>query len=88
MRARTGETANRSTSSLRAATVVGSAPRPEPISMSYDLPARVTGMAIDAATVVTNLEAVGCTVHRSDVTLTATPPPWRPEYISKRASTS
>ncbi len=46
---------------------------------SYDLPARVTGMAIDAATVVANLEAVGCAVHRSDVTLTATPPPWRPD---------
>ena len=60
-------------------TVVGTAPRPEPIAMSYDLPARVTGMAIDAATVVANLEAVGCAVHRSDVTLTATPPPWRPD---------
>ena len=36
-------------------------------------------MPIDAATVIANLEAVGCHVHRGDTTLTATPPPWRPD---------
>ncbi len=60
-------------------TVVGVPPEPAPITIGYDLPARVTGMPIDAATVIANLEAVGCRVHRSDTTLTATPPPWRPD---------
>ncbi|MFL6165786.1 MAG: phenylalanine--tRNA ligase subunit beta, partial [Ornithinibacter sp.] len=41
-------------------TVVGEPPAPPRIVMSYDLPARITGMPIDAATTVTNLEAVGC----------------------------
>ncbi|MEO5853904.1 MAG: phenylalanine--tRNA ligase subunit beta, partial [Nocardioides sp.] len=60
-------------------TVVGSAPAPPEITISYDLPATVTGMEIDAGTTVRNLEAVGCHVHRGDMTLTATPPPWRPD---------
>ena len=41
-------------------TVVGTAPARPTITMAYDLPARVTGMPIDAATTVANLEAVGC----------------------------
>src|SRR4051812_33164751 len=40
-------------------TVVGEAPYPAPIEMAYDLPARVTGMAIDDDTTVADLEAVG-----------------------------
>ncbi|MGB0100981.1 MAG: phenylalanine--tRNA ligase subunit beta [Nocardioides sp.] len=60
-------------------TVVGSAPAREAISMSYDLPAQVSGMAIDAATTVAHLEAVGCTLDKQDTTLAATPPPWRPD---------
>ncbi|MEP9364851.1 phenylalanine--tRNA ligase subunit beta [Nocardioides sp. CN2-186] len=60
-------------------TVVGTAPEREAITISYDLPARVTGMPIDAATTVTNLEAVGCVLDKQDTTLTATPPPWRPD---------
>ena len=60
-------------------TVVGTPPAPPQITMSYDLPARVTGMEIDAATTVTNLEAIGATLDKADSTLTATPPPWRPD---------
>ena len=36
-------------------------------------------MPIDAATTVANLEAVGCELDKQDTTLTATPPPWRPD---------
>ena len=60
-------------------TVVGTPPSQPTIEMSYDLPARVTGMPIDAATTVANLEAVGCVLAKDDTTLTATPPPWRPD---------
>src|SRR6478609_1205915 len=60
-------------------TVVGVPPRQAPIEMLYDLPARVTGMPIDAATTVANLEAVGCVLDKRDTTVVATPPPWRPD---------
>ncbi len=60
-------------------TVVGTPPRQPEISISYDLPARVTGMPIDAATVVANLEAVGCRLDKQDTTVAATPPSWRPD---------
>jgi phenylalanyl-tRNA synthetase beta chain len=60
-------------------TVVGTPPQQAPIEMAYDLPARVTGMPIDAATTVANLEAIGCELDKQDTTLTATPPPWRPD---------
>ncbi len=60
-------------------TVVGTAPARSTITISYDLPARVTGMPIDAATTVANLEAVGCELDKQDTTLTATPPAWRPD---------
>lgn len=60
-------------------TVVGTPPTRPQITISYDLPARVTGIDIDAATTVTNLEAVGCALTKDDTTLTATPPPWRPD---------
>jgi phenylalanyl-tRNA synthetase beta chain len=60
-------------------TVVGEPPAPPRIVMSYDLPARITGMPIDAATTVTNLEAVGCRLDKGDTVLTATAPTWRPD---------
>ncbi|MCW2773550.1 MAG: phenylalanyl-tRNA synthetase beta subunit [Nocardioides sp.] len=60
-------------------TVVGTPPAQPSIAMAYDLPARVTGMPIDAAVTVTNLEAVGCVLDKGDTGLTATPPPWRPD---------
>jgi phenylalanyl-tRNA synthetase beta chain len=62
-------------------TVVGTPPERPHITISYDLPARVTGIDIDAATTVANLEAVGCALDKADSTLTATPPPWRPDLV-------
>ncbi len=60
-------------------TVVGTPPAPRSITIGADLPARITGIDIDADTAVAHLEAVGCTVAREADTLTATPPPWRPD---------
>jgi phenylalanyl-tRNA synthetase beta chain len=60
-------------------TVVGTPPPSPRITISYDLPARVTGMPIDAATTVANLEAIGCVLDKQDSTLTAEAPPWRPD---------
>ncbi|HEY0949652.1 phenylalanine--tRNA ligase subunit beta [Nocardioides sp.] len=60
-------------------TVVGTPPARGAIAIANDLPARVTGMPIDAETTVANLEAVGCVVERAVDTLAATPPPWRPD---------
>ncbi len=60
-------------------TLVGTPPASPTIRIDYDLPARVTGMPIDAATTVANLEAVGCTLDKDDTGLTATPAPWRPD---------
>lgn len=61
-------------------TVVGQ-PREQPgIEMLGDLPARVTGIDIDAAKVVAALRAVGCTVTEpAGPTLTVVPPSWRPD---------
>ncbi|HTW15306.1 MAG TPA: phenylalanine--tRNA ligase subunit beta [Nocardioides sp.] len=60
-------------------TVVGTPPLPAAIAMATDLPARISGLEIDADQVVADLEAVGCTVTRDGDALTATPPPWRPD---------
>jgi len=62
-------------------TVVGTAPAAPSITIAYDLPARITGIDIDADTVVADLEAVGCAVVRAAETLTATPPAWRPDLV-------
>jgi len=60
-------------------TVVGEPPAVPTVTMATDLPARVSGLAIDTATVVGHLEANGCTVTVDGDTLTATRPPWRPD---------
>ncbi|HET8562227.1 MAG TPA: phenylalanine--tRNA ligase subunit beta [Marmoricola sp.] len=60
-------------------TVVGEPPAPRTITAATDLPARITGMSIDAATTVAHLEAVGCEVSVDGERLTATVPPWRPD---------
>jgi phenylalanyl-tRNA synthetase beta chain len=64
-------------------TVVGAPPMPAPITIAADLPARVSGIDIDAATTVADLQAVGCAVEADRDTepsrLTVTPPPWRPD---------
>ncbi|WP_205475146.1 phenylalanine--tRNA ligase subunit beta [Nocardioides sp. SYSU D00038] len=60
-------------------TLVGSPPEPDPIVLGGQLPARVTGIDVPVDAAVRHLEAVGCTVERDGDTLTATPPPWRPD---------
>ncbi len=60
-------------------TVVGAAPSRGTVAMALDLPARVTGLEVDADTVVRDLEAVGCAVAVDGDSLTATVPPWRPD---------
>ncbi|QYJ05162.1 phenylalanine--tRNA ligase subunit beta [Nocardioides panacisoli] len=66
-------------------TVVGTPPAVPAITIAADLPARVTGIDVAAATTVAHLEAVGCTVasHAAEdgaaATLQVTPPPWRPD---------
>jgi phenylalanyl-tRNA synthetase beta chain len=60
-------------------TVVGRPPAPVSVRMAYDLPARVTGIAIDADTAVAHLEAVGCAVTRHEDAVDAVVPSWRPD---------
>lgn len=62
-------------------TVVGQPPAQHPITMAADLPGQIHGTTIDAATVIADLEAVGCSVRVDGDTVTATPPPWRPDLI-------
>jgi phenylalanyl-tRNA synthetase beta chain len=58
-------------------TVVGSAtPRPA-VEMSVHLPTQVSGVDVDAATVVEALEGNGCEVALDHESLAATPPSWR-----------
>jgi phenylalanyl-tRNA synthetase beta chain len=60
-------------------TVVGQAPPRVPITMATDLPARISGIEISAATAAANLRAVGCEVVEDGAQLQATPPTWRPD---------
>jgi phenylalanyl-tRNA synthetase beta chain len=56
-------------------TVVGGPPRPAPIPMPADLPARVSGIEISAETAVESLVKVGCAVEDGSFV----PPTWRPD---------
>jgi phenylalanyl-tRNA synthetase beta chain len=60
-------------------TVVGDPPPRRTIRIGYDLPARVTGMDIEAEDTVGALQSVGCWVDADSEGLTATVPPWRPD---------
>jgi phenylalanyl-tRNA synthetase beta chain len=60
-------------------TVAGEPPRPRTVTIPVDLPARVSGIAIDDATTVANLQAIGCRVTVSGETLTAEIPTYRPD---------
>ncbi|QBR91311.1 phenylalanine--tRNA ligase subunit beta [Nocardioides euryhalodurans] len=60
-------------------TVVGEPPERTRITIPSDLPARITGIDIDADTVVADLRAVGCDVIEDGEWVTATVPPWRPD---------
>ncbi len=60
-------------------TVIG-APTPRtPIEMAVDLPARVSGLEIDQATVIADLRAVGCAVSVLGDRVSCIPPQWRPD---------
>jgi phenylalanyl-tRNA synthetase beta chain len=60
-------------------TYVGAPPAGRTITAPVDLPARVTGMDIDADTTVAHLRTVGCAVTVDGDRLTAVPPTWRPD---------
>ncbi|MEO5711390.1 MAG: phenylalanine--tRNA ligase subunit beta, partial [Nocardioidaceae bacterium] len=62
-------------------TYVGAPPASATISADVDLPARITGMPIDAETTVAHLRTVGCsvTVSEDGSALTVLPPTWRPD---------
>ncbi|NPC99078.1 phenylalanine--tRNA ligase subunit beta [Nocardioides sp. zg-DK7169] len=60
-------------------TVVGQAPARAPITMSYDLPAKVMGADVPADVTLAHLEAVGCDLVKEDTVVLATPAPWRPD---------
>ncbi len=61
-------------------TVVGSAPRPAPITLPLDLAERLSGVEIDADLVRSALEANGCTIgDGTDDLVEVTPPTWRPD---------
>ncbi len=60
-------------------TKVGDAPAPRSVTIQSDLPARITGMEISAATTIAHLRAVGCDVTVANDELTAVVPPWRPD---------
>ncbi|MBC9735147.1 phenylalanine--tRNA ligase subunit beta [Nocardioides marmotae] len=60
-------------------TVVGTPPAAAPFTMAASLPARISGLDVDADQVVADLEAVGCAVERDGDQVVATPPPWRPD---------
>jgi len=62
-----------------AVTHIGTPPAQPTIEIAADLPARVTGMPIDADTTVANLTAVGCEVTVPGDLVSATVPPWRPD---------
>ncbi|MDO7869650.1 phenylalanine--tRNA ligase subunit beta [Nocardioides jiangxiensis] len=60
-------------------TVVGEAPARRVVTASTELPARITGMEIPAATTVAHLRAIGAEVTVDGDTLTAVVPSWRPD---------
>ncbi|CAN5417025.1 phenylalanine--tRNA ligase subunit beta [soil metagenome] len=60
-------------------TYVGEVPTPATITIAADLPAKVTGIAVDTATSISALEANGCLVRVEGDNLVVTPPTWRPD---------
>ncbi len=60
-------------------TIVGTAPARGQITIPVDLPARISGLDIDADAVETHLVAVGCDVTVEGDRLTAVVPSWRPD---------
>ncbi|CAA9414343.1 phenylalanine--tRNA ligase subunit beta [uncultured Nocardioides sp.] len=60
-------------------TVVGQAPQRRVVTIPADLPARISGLEIDAATVTAHLTAVGCDVTADGERLAVVAPSWRPD---------
>lgn len=60
-------------------TVVGEVAPRAAIEIDVDLPARISGIAIDDATTLAHLEAVGCELSVTGSRLRAVPPTWRPD---------
>ncbi|WP_426246248.1 phenylalanine--tRNA ligase subunit beta [Nocardioides sp. LHG3406-4] len=60
-------------------TVVGAPPERTRITIPADLPARISGLDIDAGTARDHLAAVGCDVTPDGDQLTAVVPSWRPD---------
>ena len=60
-------------------TIVGAPPARGRITIPADLPARVSGLDIDAATAVAHLVAVGCDVTPEGDQLSVVVPSWRPD---------
>ncbi len=60
-------------------TIVGIPPARGQITIPVDLPARISGVDIDAATAAAHLVAVGCDVTVDGDQLTAVVPSWRPD---------
>lgn len=58
-------------------TVVGAAPEPVLVTMSVDLPTRVSGVDIDATAVIEALEGNAIEANLDHDTVTAVPPSWR-----------
>ena len=62
-----------------AETVVGAPPPVTSTTIEADLPGRILGTQVPAATVIDLLEAVGASVAVDGSRLTITPPSWRPD---------
>lgn len=60
-------------------TVAGVVPAAPRLLLAPDLPARITGVAINPETTVAALRAVGCEVDASEQGLVVTVPTWRPD---------
>lgn len=59
------------------ATMVGEPPKPVPVDLAVDLPARISGVDISADFARDVFERNGCTVEREGDVFTVTPPSWR-----------
>ena len=60
-------------------TAVEAAHEPTTVALPVSLPSVTAGLAVDAATVVGHLRAVGCAVDDASDPLVVAPPSWRPD---------
>ncbi|MEO6472019.1 MAG: phenylalanine--tRNA ligase subunit beta, partial [Aeromicrobium sp.] len=62
-------------------TLIGAVPTPAVVMIEASLPTKITGIDLDAATVISALEANGCLVAADGTALAVTPPSWRPDLV-------